>query len=156
MGHVIGIGTLWNSYNLLNEVSMKSKSSIYYTGKGGQEGLASIGGEGQPIVESDGGTGTARSHFDEKEYKNELMTGWLDKDSKLSKMTIKSLEDLGFTVKIDQADSFQVPSNDRKTKDSLASNLRGSQEDSSTSPKHEMHKDTFDINRIKIVDATPK
>lgn len=107
MGHIIGIGTLWQTFGV------NSPPSSVYTGAGGKAGLADIGGSGSPEVETDGGSGTAYGHWDETTYRTEMMTGWLDSNSKLSALTVKSLRDLSYTVDASQAEAFTMPSGRR-------------------------------------------
>jgi hypothetical protein len=51
-------------------------------------------------LETDGGPGTAYSHWDEGSAlgSNELMTGYIDGDNYLSYTTIASLADLGYST----------------------------------------------------------
>jgi len=54
MGHVIGIGTQWNNYNLVD-------GSFNYLGAQGAAGLDMVNGAAgpsQPLVENTGGPGT--------------------------------------------------------------------------------------------------
>ncbi len=112
MGHVIGIGTLWN-LNLL-----------YVDGSGqytGANALATYRSEfNQPAatfvpVEMGGGSGTADGHWNEvdgggsntgivdslnRDMKNELMTGWLNSPTFVSLTTVNSLKDLGYVVSV--------------------------------------------------------
>ncbi len=113
MGHVLGIGTLWN----LN--SLYVNSSGQYTGVAG---LAAYKTEfTQPLatfvpVELGGGSGTANGHWNEVDggsdntgivsnitgldFKQELMTGWLNAPSFMSNLTKASMIDLGYTVNL--------------------------------------------------------
>jgi hypothetical protein len=110
MGHVLGIGTLWNLNN------------IYTNGTGqytGANGLAAYRteynqpGVGFVPVELGGGAGTANGHWDEvnggnantgivdqygRDRRFELMTGWLNSPSYISNTTVMSLRDMGFTT----------------------------------------------------------
>jgi hypothetical protein len=110
MGHVIGIGTLWNLNNIY------TNSTGQYTGA---NGLAAYRTEyNQPAatfipVELGGSPGTADGHWDEVDGGNantgivdqygrdrrfELMTGWLNSPSYISNTTVMSLRDMGFTT----------------------------------------------------------
>jgi len=112
IGHAIGIGSLWDQFKLL-----AGSSPLVYKGKGGIKGLQMIGGSGKPIVEEEGGDGTARGHWDEETYGDELMTGYLKNvKGKLSKMTIQSIVDLGYKVSLDSADPYTIP-NKLRTED---------------------------------------
>lgn len=109
MGHVIGIGSLWKDYKLVDK-PCKNDQDAYYNGDQGLIGQAEVKGTGKPVVEADGGKGVAYVHWDEETYDNELMTGAVDANSKLSKLTIRSLQDLGYDVDITQADTYEIPS----------------------------------------------
>ncbi len=102
MGHVLGIGTLW------------TQNGVYVNGTGeytGANALAEFRDEfNQPDaefipVELDGGPGTADAHWDElsgivddqgRDFTNELLTGFLNAPTFLSRTTIASLMDIGF------------------------------------------------------------
>ena len=47
-------------------------------------------------VETDGGSGTAGSHWDDATYGNELMTGYIDEANYFSSMSAGSFGDLGY------------------------------------------------------------
>ncbi|HET7234465.1 MAG TPA: leishmanolysin-related zinc metalloendopeptidase [Longimicrobium sp.] len=113
MGHVLGIGTLWGSFGLLQSPSSSGNVlDTYYTGAGGLLGFNNIGGStytgGQKVpVENTGGSGTANAHWRESVQKNELMTGFLNLGSNpLSELTVRSLGDLGYAVNPALADPF--------------------------------------------------
>jgi len=96
MAHVIGFGTLWDAYGLLN-------SEGNYIGEAGLIGYqidqADFDATYVP-VEQEGGDGTALSHWDENYGGGsaEIMTGWLDNDSTVSLATIYSFVDLGYII----------------------------------------------------------
>ena len=46
-------------------------------------------------VESDGGSGTARGHWDEQLLLNEIMTGYINQTNYLADFTVAALADLG-------------------------------------------------------------
>jgi hypothetical protein len=144
MGHVIGLGTLWSYFNL---VTPENTEPLYYLGNGGFQGQQDVGGTGQPIVEDLGGSGISRVHFDEKVYGIELMTAWLQADSKLSQLTAKSLEDLGFTVNLEATDPYEIPRPKKKLR-----YLRGGEQKNSL--RYQMIDDILHI--VPILDhATP-
>ena len=105
MMHVLGFGSLWNYGDHAGLVS------------GGQyTGAAAVAAYDAAIpvttelyipVETDGGSGTAGSHWDEQALINELMTGYINddhnattvNDNYLSKFSVMSLADLGYVVK---------------------------------------------------------
>jgi len=61
-------------------------------------------------IENDGGAGTALSHWEQDDFSNELMTGWVSTDATpLSKVTVGALEDLGYEVDYNAADPWFGP-----------------------------------------------
>lgn len=113
MGHVIGIGSLWKSFDLLVDgSSTTNKQDTYYSGAAGRAAFDAIGGTaytaGRKVpVENEGGQGTMNSHWRESVLRNELMTGYIGAGANpLSLLTVRSLEDLGYTVNRAAADPF--------------------------------------------------
>ena len=114
MGHVLGIGSLWDYYGLLQSPSIANNPlDTYYTGAGGRAGFDAIGGTtytgGQKVpVENTGGAGTMNSHWRESVLRNELMTGFLNSGiaNPMSVMTVRSLADMGYVVDPAAADNF--------------------------------------------------
>ncbi|HYC33371.1 MAG TPA: leishmanolysin-related zinc metalloendopeptidase [Gemmatimonadales bacterium] len=107
MGHVLGIGSLWNfGRNLVRGTAADPR----FVGPRGVAAYQSIGGKGISIpVEEDGGPGTALSHWDEETFGPELMTGFIGLGSSpLSVMTIESLADMGYQVNPAVAERFRV------------------------------------------------
>ncbi len=114
MGHVLGIGTMWSTFGLLqNPSSAGTPLDTYFSGANGIAGFNSIGGStytgGQKVpVENTGGAGTMNGHWRETVLQNELMTGYLNSGvaNPLSLLTVRSLSDMGYTVNTGAADSF--------------------------------------------------
>lgn len=113
MGHVLGIGSLWSQFGLLQLPSTTVlPQDTWYSGAGGLTGFDDIGGAtytgGNKVpVENMGGAGTANAHWRESVLANELMTGFLNAGSNpLSELTVRSLADLGYTVNAAGADPF--------------------------------------------------
>lgn len=107
MGHILGIGTLWEDKGLL---SGAGTSNPIFTGTNATAQYNQIYGtsaRGVP-VEATGGSGTADSHWRETVFTNELMTGWAGPGTNLplSRVTIGSLADLGYTVNYAAADAY--------------------------------------------------
>ena len=112
MGHVLGIGTLWDTKNLLN---ITDPADPKYTGINGLREYRTLVGDpaatGVP-VENTGGAGTADSHWRETVFKTELMTGYAERPGvsmPISRMTVGSLQDLGYTVNYAAADPYVLP-----------------------------------------------
>ncbi len=115
MGHVLGLGTLWDSYfNLLDydASSCQNSTVITYHGSGAVTAWQALGGSGQVPVEESGGAGTKCGHWREATFGDELMTGWTRSGDRapLSKVTVGGLADLGYAVDAAAADPYQLPS----------------------------------------------
>ena len=106
MGHVLGFGTTWTGSVLTGA----GTSTPRFTGPAAIGAWNELGGGGTVPVENSGGAGTADSHWSETVFGNELMTGWLDTTDPLSRLTIASLADLGYSVDTAQADPYTRPS----------------------------------------------
>lgn len=127
MGHVLGIGTLWNrpGRQLLNG---PGTSDPHFSGTTARAQFAAVNtsiysGLAVP-VENSGGDGTRDSHWREGVLRNELMTGFLNRGSNpLSRISVGSLQDMGYTVNLAAADGysfvaslFRFPANVRDTR----------------------------------------
>ncbi|MDB4871514.1 MAG: putative zinc metalloendopeptidase [Gemmatimonadales bacterium] len=114
MLHVLGFGAFWDTTaaNLL----INYGANVSYIGAGGIAGCKSLGGfntcaTSVPVEGTAGGDGTINSHWRENVFGNELMTGFINQGKNpLSIMTIRSLEDLGYTVDTTAADAYTKPS----------------------------------------------
>ena len=60
-------------------------------------------------METQGGPGTAGSHWSETVFDTELMTGYVDAIMPLSRITVGALADLGYSVSYAAADSYRPP-----------------------------------------------
>lgn len=115
MGHVLGFGTIWTDpgINLLADPSLPPANGADPHFIGVQAIAAFQAADGQsdtPVpVENAGGVGTADSHWRESVFGNELMTGFLDGGiNPLSRVSVASMADLGYTVNLDGADAFSL------------------------------------------------
>lgn len=114
IGHVLGIGTLWNSFGLLQDPAAEADPDLdpWFSGAGAIAGFDAVGGtsytDGNKVpVENTGGGGTRNAHWRESALEHELMTGWLSAlVNPLSLVTVGSLADLGYQVDSGQADSY--------------------------------------------------
>ena len=109
IGHVLGIGTLWDRAGLLHG---RDSDNPLFLGATAQEAYAAIGGGTSLVyVENTGGEGTKNGHWRETTYRSELMTGWIGANANpLSAITVGSLRDLGYAVSASGADSYVLPS----------------------------------------------
>ena len=109
MGHVLGIGTIWDMKNLLQSPGTTNPT---FTGAAAQTEYGKLRNSGPtPVpVENTGGQGTADSHWRETIFRNELMSGFIAAPGNpLSKVTVASLQDLGYVVNLNAAEPFQLP-----------------------------------------------
>jgi hypothetical protein len=119
MGHVLGIGTFWN---LTSGGSGKSRALLvnaggadpFFQGAAARAGFAAVNTvlySGNPVpVENSGGGGTRDSHWRESTFARELMTGFYNSGAlnPLSRITVGSLQDLGYTVNFAAAEPYSV------------------------------------------------
>ena len=118
MLHVVGLGTLWTSFSLVQGAGTPESR---YTGTLGVGGCVALGGAnvcpGSVPLETGGGAGTRDSHWSEAVFFNELMTGFVNTRQSvptgilnpLSSMSIASLGDVGYTVNQKAADPYTIP-----------------------------------------------
>lgn len=126
MGHVIGIGTNWEApglgFDFLDYTPSDSSPDCAnaagftvppsYTGAEGVDAWqADLGGSGQVPVEDEFGLGTQCGHWNDYDFGNELMTGILDGGAfnPLSILSVRSLEDIGYTVDTGAAEPYSLP-----------------------------------------------
>jgi hypothetical protein len=119
MGHVLGIGTLWDFKGLISYTPTTSSCRTtptftlapVFTGTNARIQYGILGGLGNVPIEDGGGAGTRCGHWDEEIFDNELMTGFLNSQvsNPLSKLTIGSLADLGYQVNYANASSYSIP-----------------------------------------------
>lgn len=109
LAHILGLGTLWSYGRTLID---ESNSSQYrFVGPAASTEWSALGGVGRGVpIEMTGGAGTQYSHWSEATFDTELMTGWIDNTNQISRLTIGSLADLGYTVNLDAADAYSLPS----------------------------------------------
>lgn len=109
MGHVLGIGTIWEHKSLL---AGGGTTNPTFTGKNAKREYGALKGTGPaPVpVENTGGPGTRDGHWREAVFRNELMSGFIAApNNPLSRLTVASLEDLGYVVKISAAEPYSLP-----------------------------------------------
>ncbi|MEO5823673.1 MAG: leishmanolysin-related zinc metalloendopeptidase [Vicinamibacteraceae bacterium] len=109
MGHVIGIGTIWEDKGLLAGLGTANPT---FTGAKAKKAFGTLKGKGPtPVpVENTGGEGTRDSHWRESVFKNELMSGFIAAaGNPLSRLTVASLQDLGYKVNLSAAEAYSLP-----------------------------------------------
>ena len=112
MLHVIGIGTLWRTRDML--IGATTADPRFVGLQAAAQCIASGGStvcsDGRVPVENSGGAGTADVHWRESVFDREVMTGVVESnaDMPFSTVSIASLEDLGYLVNLLSADPFQI------------------------------------------------
>jgi predicted Zn-dependent protease len=109
MGHVLGIGTVWAHKSLLKGAGTTNPT---FAGKRAMKeyGLLRGGAPKRVPVENLGGQGTADAHWRESIFRNELMTGFVGATGNpLSRMTLGSLQDLGYVIDMSAAEPYSLP-----------------------------------------------
>lgn len=105
MGHVLGIGTLWNVTGVRAYLLGEGSFDPEYVGPAGQSASSILGftrDGGSVPIENTGGSGTADSHWRSSVFGSELMTGYYTPASThpATRLTILSLADLGYQVNV--------------------------------------------------------
>jgi hypothetical protein len=114
MGHVLGIGSLWQ--DPFTFVTGECTANPRYTGAQAIAAFTGSNGGGSatsiPLENfATGGcpNGTRDSHWEEDVFRSELMTGFISGTVRpMSLTTIRSLADLGYTVDNSQAQPFDI------------------------------------------------
>jgi hypothetical protein len=111
-GHVLGL----QSFNWARRALLANQGGAdpYFQGAGGRDGFASIGGgsyPGIPVpVENTGGQGTRDSHWRLNVLRRELMVGFAQRGGMpLSRLSVGALADLGYQVRLENAEAFTMP-----------------------------------------------
>ena len=130
MAHILGFGVAWDERGLTTTRRVRDNNNnngggkggndkqprtvVEYVGHGGRRGLEEAGGSGNPQVESASATTTDNpilSHWRKSSYGDELMTNQMTSDNPpLSLMSLRAMQDLGYSVAWTLADPYGVPS----------------------------------------------
>ena len=115
MGHVLGVGTLWNvaPFGFPRTLLEGTAVAPFFSGKQANTFWNAEGGTGElPVQGLVGGVirpGTSFSHWDEDILDNELMTGFLNLgENPLSRITAGSMRDLGYGAAM-VGESYDLP-----------------------------------------------
>lgn len=110
MGHVIGIGTIWRQKRLLRGAGTNDP---IFTGATASREYGALRGQKRRLpvpVANTGGPGTRDAHWREIVFGSELMSGFISsRGNPLSRVTVGSLQDLGYVVDLDAAEPFALP-----------------------------------------------
>jgi leishmanolysin len=112
MGHVLGYGTLWTNFNLLQGACTTAPT---YSGLNAVNAfVSSNGGSGTTVPVENFATGgcnngTRDSHWEEDVFQSEVMTGFISGTVRpLSLTSVRSFQDLGYVVNPGAADPFNI------------------------------------------------
>ena len=109
MGHVIGVGTVWA---LKGKIAGAGTANPRFTGAAAKAEFRKLKATGpaEVPVENTGGAGTRDGHWRETVFRTELMSGFIAAPGNpLSRMTVASLKDLGYTVDLAKAEPYLLP-----------------------------------------------
>ena len=109
IGHVLGFGSLWDFFGLTR---YPGTDSTQFVGERAVAEYEALGGSGPVPLEESGGEGTIDSHWDEETFNTELMTGFIESggtQNPLSRVSIGSFADLGYTVDLGAAEPYALP-----------------------------------------------
>jgi hypothetical protein len=104
MGHVLGFGTLWEINGFTNSVN--PPCSYSESSRANAEWQTLSGCTSAVPMEQTGGSGTQCSHWSDECFVDELMTGFSSGAMPISRVTIGSMEDMGYEVDYSAADPF--------------------------------------------------
>ena len=119
MGHVLGLGTLWELKGLVDQSSKFTFGGYdYYAKYNGQYALNEYrtltSDQTKAYVPLENNTnvyggGSLGSHWRESVFDDELMTPSANGSLAISRLSIGSLKDMGYEVVFSTADSYQMP-----------------------------------------------
>jgi hypothetical protein len=109
MGHVLGIGSIWREKRFLQG---SGTPNPVFRGPAASVEFGRLRGSGPTSVPvaNIGGPGTIDAHWREQVFNNELMSGIISGvGNPISRVTVASLQDLGYVVNINAAEPFELP-----------------------------------------------
>lgn len=111
MGHVLGIGTIWSRKGLLEGAGTTNPTFRGQSAMTEYNRLRGTDSDLTPVpVENQGGIGTRDGHWREVIFVNELMSGYINQTGNpISRVTVGSLQDLGYVVDMDAAEPYNLP-----------------------------------------------
>lgn len=119
IGHVLGVGSLWDLFELLHAPSLPDAAGAdtHFSGPLAIAAFDVVGGAGYvgakvPVENELGGEATRDRHWRQSVLGNELMTSFLSttESNPLSLVTVRSLEDLGYAMDADRAEPWALAS----------------------------------------------
>lgn len=111
MLHAFGLGVHWESRGLITGAGTATPE---YTGKHALREFQNLKNDTTITtipLENDGGEGTRDAHWEQTTFGSEVFIGHITGQYQpLSRVTIGALEDLGYVVDYQQADTYSLPS----------------------------------------------
>eukprot|EP00977_Amphora_coffeiformis_P025486 scaffold20186_cov239-Amphora_coffeaeformis.AAC.1 len=106
MGHILGVGTLWELLGLAGT----DAQNCPYSGANANAAYQQASGCTTAVpLELDGGGGTRCGHFDEVCFGNEIMTGFLSGTTQpFSILTLSTMQDMGYIMDLSLAEPFTI------------------------------------------------
>jgi hypothetical protein len=109
MAHVLGFGTIWEDLGLLSGAGTANPLFLGARASAEYGALLRTGPTPVPVEGLPSPPGSADSHWREAVFGTELMTPFLSAGrNPLSRLTVASLADLGYTVNLDAADPYAL------------------------------------------------
>jgi len=115
MGHVLGIGSLWDVFGLIADAHRadSTRADPHFVGGGALAAFDAIGGstyQGSKVpIEDTGEPGTRLSHWRETTFREEMMTGYINRgQNPLSLVTVASMEDMGYVTDPSAAEAYRL------------------------------------------------
>jgi hypothetical protein len=108
MGHVIGIGTIWDDLGLVTGAGTANPRFVGANATNAFNAIFGLAAASVPVANT-GGAGTRDSHWREGVFNAELMTGFIDANNPVSRVTTASLADLGYQVNMNASDPYTPP-----------------------------------------------
>jgi Ca2+-binding RTX toxin-like protein len=104
IGHVLGVGTLWSARGLA--------SGAQYTGPQALAEFTALGGTGASIPLENIAQGGTGKEWSEEYFDSELMSAEFETSGPMpmSRITLGALADLGYSVDMEAADDYTLPS----------------------------------------------
>ena len=119
IGHVLGFGTLWGLFDLLASPSLPDQpgADTHFTGPLARAAFEAVGGSRYagarvPVENALGAEGVRDAHWRQTVMDHELMTPLLIPGmiNPLSRVTLGSMADLGYEVRLEAAEPYLLPS----------------------------------------------
>ncbi len=125
MGHVLGVGTIWDNLGLLTGAGTTNPRFLGAQATAAFNQIFGANANSVPVEGLPSGPGSADSHWRESVFGNELMSPFIGAaGNPISRVTVASLADLGYTVNLNAADNYVPPGGVQAS--SLATSSTGS------------------------------